>query len=60
MVEKPPLKYNHRKAVLQIIMIKLQIFQSAKYSNLQIFQSVQGTFGCCVEGHDLVRTIGDG
>ena len=21
---------------------------------------VQGTFGCCVEGHGLVRTIGDG
>ena len=20
----------------------------------------QGTFGCCVEGHGLVRTIGDG
>ena len=20
---------------------------------------VQGTFGCCVEGHGLVRTIGD-
>ena len=21
---------------------------------------VQGTFGCCVEGHGLMRTIGDG
>ena len=21
---------------------------------------VQGTFGCCVEGHGLVRTTGDG
>ena len=21
--------------------------------------SVRGTFGCCVEGHGLVRTIGD-
>ena len=21
---------------------------------------VQGTFGCCVEGHGLVRSIGDG
>jgi len=23
-------------------------------------EPVQGTFGCCVEGHGLVRTIGDG
>jgi len=22
--------------------------------------SVQGTFGCCVEGHGLARTIGEG
>ena len=49
-----------RKDAIQSLKTTLILWAAQRGGGVTDPGGVQGTFGCCVEGHGLVRTIGDG